>query len=64
MDLLIIRDLSHWTAWEDPWDEEDCPRPIPEADTMDEKGTPLSPNSISEKITVFRPHIKPLFWQH
>ena len=29
---------------QDTWDKQDCPIPIPEADKMDEKGTPLSPN--------------------
>ena len=51
---------KHTPNPQDPWYEEDCPRTIPEADTMDEKGTPLSPNSISEKITVFRPHLQTL----
>ena len=32
------------------WDEEDRPIPIPEADTMDEKGTPLSPISIADTL--------------
>ena len=41
---------DHTPNPQDLWDEEDRPIPIPEADAMDEKGTPLSPNSIADTL--------------
>ena len=47
---FTVPEKEHTPNPQDPWDEEDRPIPIPEADAMDEKGTPLSPNSISDTL--------------
>ena len=45
---FTVPEKKHTPNPNDPWDEEDCPIPIPEADAVDEKGTPLSPNIIAD----------------
>ena len=56
---FIVPVKEHTRNPQYPWDEEDCPIPIPESDAMDKKGTPLSPNSISDtliNVKYFLPH--------
>ena len=58
-DSFTVPAKEHTLNPQDLWDAEDRPIPIPEADAMDEKGTPLSPNSIDDTLinaVVVLPH--------
>ena len=35
---------------QDPWDEEENPIPVPEAEAVDAKGTPIGPESMAELL--------------
>ena len=56
---LTVKVTTHTPNPQDLWDEEDRPIHIPEADAMDEKWKPLSPNSIADTLInaeVILPH--------
>ena len=49
-DSFTIPEKQFETNPIDAWDEEDLPIPVPEADAVDEKGTPINTSSLADTL--------------
>ena len=58
-DSFIVPDKYFEPNPQDTWDEEYHPTPVPEADVLDEKGTPINTSSLDDTLITaefFLPH--------